>query len=74
MGDEVMERTMDQREIKHAAFLRSRTRLLVVDHFKFAAGGTYRLASLGDYDVVATDIKPSEALLSQGIPFVYPKE
>lgn len=72
--DEVLERTMEQREIKHAAFLRSRYRVLVVDHFKFATSGTYRLASLHDYDLVATDIKPPETLLGKGIRFVYDGE
>ncbi len=71
IGDEVLERTMEQREIKHAAFLRSRSRVLIVDHFKFAADGTYRLASLYDYDVVATDEEPPQALLEKNIPFVY---
>lgn len=70
-GEEVLERTMEQREIKHAAYLRSRYRVLVVDHFKFEASGTYRLGALGDYDMVATDKKPPEALLEKSIPFVY---
>lgn len=70
-GDEVLERTMEQREIKYAAFLRSRKRVLVADHFKFGAKGSYRVASLGDYDLVATDCAPPPALLEKNIPFLY---
>lgn len=73
-GDEVLERTMEQREIKLASFLRSRTRVLIADHFKFGSDGTYRLASLGDYDMVATDRKPPDALLEKNISFVYHQE
>ena len=70
-NDEVLERTMEQREIKHAAMLRSRYRVLVVDHFKFEASGTYRLGILHDYDLIATDEVPPKALLEKNIPFVY---
>lgn len=69
--DEVLERTMEQKEIKSAAFLRSKKRILIADQFKFNAKGIYRVARLGDYDMVATDCSPSQKLLDKGISFEY---
>lgn len=69
-GEEVLERTLEQKEIKYTAFLRSRKRILVADHFKFGAKGTYRVASLGDYDLVATDAPPPEELQGKDISFI----
>lgn len=71
IGDEVYERSLDQKEIKLAAFMRSKKRALLVDNSKFSAFGTYRLAALQEYDLVATDAPPPEELLSKNIPFVY---
>lgn len=70
-GDEVLERTMEQKEIKHAAFLRSKKRILIVDQFKFQAKGIYRVANLWNYDLVATDLTPPKELLNKNIPFVF---
>lgn len=69
-GNEVLERTMEQKEIKYAAFMRSKKRILIVDHFKFEANGVYRVANLMDYDIVATDIEPTEEL-DPNINFIY---
>lgn len=71
MGDEVLERTMEQKEIKYAAFIRSKKRVLIVDHFKFEAKGIHRVTSLSDYDLVVTDCLPPQQLLNQNIKFVY---
>ena len=69
--DMVLERTMEQKEIKYAAYMRSKKRLLIVDHFKFGVNGIHRFASLSDFDIVATDSPPSEELLKKNINFVY---
>ncbi len=73
-GDEVLERTMEQKEIKYAAFMRSKKRLLIIDHFKFEAKGIHRVASLSDYDLVVTDCQPPKELLNGNIRFVYNRE
>lgn len=70
-GTEVLERSIEQKEIKLAAFTRSKKRVLIVDHTKFSAHGTYRLASLADYDLIATDAPPPEDLLSLNLPFAF---
>ena len=70
-GKEVLERSLDQKEIKLAAFMRSKKRILLIDHTKFSAHGTYRLAELSDYDLVAVDVPPPADLQNDGIPFVY---
>lgn len=70
-GEEVLERTLEQKEIKYAAFLRSRKRMLIADHFKFGAKGIHRVATLGDYDWVATDTQPPQELLNKNISFLY---
>jgi DeoR family fructose operon transcriptional repressor len=58
IGDSSFERSLDQKEIKRAAFLRCKQKILLVDHTKFTAHGTYRLAALSDYDLVVTDAPP----------------
>ena len=58
IGDSSFERSLDQKEIKRAAFQRCKKKVLLVDHTKFTAHGTYRLAALSDYDLVVTDAPP----------------
>ena len=70
----VLERTMEQKEIKYAAFMRSKKKILLVDHFKFGINGIHRIADLGDFDIVATDCPPPKELLSRNINFVYSAE
>ena len=70
-NDMVLERTMEQKEIKYAAYVRSKKRILIVDHFKFGINGIHRFANLSDFDIVATDSPPSEELLKKNINFVY---
>ena len=70
-GTEVLERSIEQKEIKLSALARSKKRVLIVDHTKFSAQGTYRLASLADYDLIATDAPPPEELLSLNLPFAF---
>ncbi len=55
------ERSIEQKEIKKVAFERCQKRILLVDHTKFGAFGTYRLADLSQYDFVATDFTPPDA-------------
>ena len=52
------ERSLDQKELKRMAFKRSKVRVLVIDHTKFGAHGTYRLADLDEYNFVVTDAIP----------------
>lgn len=55
IGDEVYERTLEQREIKLAAFQRSKKRILLVDSSKYKAKATHKLANLEDFDLVITE-------------------
>ena len=71
LDGESYERSSDQKEIKAVAFRRSKARILIIDHTKFGAHGTYRLKSLSEYDVVATDAPPPDELNDGSIKFVY---
>lgn len=55
-GEEVFERSLDQKEIKLTALKRGKTKMILIDHNKFSASATYRLASLSDFDIVVTDL------------------
>ncbi len=55
MGDEVYESSLEQKEIKLAAFKRSKKRILLVDPSKFSAKATHKLANLDDFDIVVTE-------------------
>lgn len=70
-NDSTFERSIEQKEIKLAAFLKSKKRILLIDHSKFSSDGTYRLAKLHEYDLIATDITPPNEFLTKGLPFVY---
>lgn len=70
-GIEALERSLDQKELKRAAFSRSAKRVLLFDHTKFNDSGVYFHARLSDFDLVITDEKPPEALLDGKIKIVY---
>ena len=57
----VFETSLGQKEIKKVAFERCQKRILLVDHTKYGAYGTYRLANLSQYDFVVTDFTPPDA-------------
>lgn len=65
------ERSLDQKEIKRVAFGQCQKRILLIDHTKFNAHGTYRLTDLSAYDLVITDAVPPAELLDKGIQFIY---
>ena len=65
------ERSLDQKEIKRIAFKRCKQRILVIDHTKFSAHGTYRLCSLDEYDFVATDAPPPEGQEIGNVKWLY---
>ncbi len=69
-GD-VYERSLDQKEIKRAAFERSQKRILLIDGTKFGAHGAYRLTSLEAFDFVAIDSPPPKELDGRDIHFIY---
>jgi DeoR/GlpR family transcriptional regulator of sugar metabolism len=71
MDGSAYESSMEQKEIKRAAFARCRHHVLVVDHTKFSVPGTYKLNDLKDYDVVVTDAPPPEELNDGSIRFIY---
>ena len=68
---QVYERSLDQKEIKLAAFERAQKRILLIDGTKFGAHGAYRLTSLEAYDFVATDAPPPKELEGRDIKFIY---
>lgn len=65
------ESSLDQKEIKRAAFERCKKRILLVDHTKFGAHATYRLSDLSAYEFVATDVQPPESSENGRIRFIY---
>ncbi|MBE7068744.1 MAG: DeoR/GlpR transcriptional regulator [Clostridiales bacterium] len=67
----VYERSLDQKEIKRAAFERSQKHVLLIDHTKFGAHGAYRLTELENYDLVVTDAPPPKELEGRGIKFIF---
>lgn len=62
LGDEVFESSLEQKEIKRVAFEHCKKRVLLIDHTKFWAHGTYRLSALRDYDLISTDSPPPRDL------------
>ncbi len=56
--DEVLERSVEQMELKSTAFSRSDYRMLLADNTKFQSFGTYCTAKLCDFDIVVSDKKP----------------
>ena len=71
INSDTFERSLDQKEIKRAAFQRCKQKILLIDHTKFTAHGTYRLASLSDYDLVVTDAPPPESADVGGVKIIY---
>jgi DeoR/GlpR family transcriptional regulator of sugar metabolism len=71
LGNEVFERSLEQKEIKRAAFQRCQKRILLIDHTKFEAQGTYRVCALSDYDLVVVDSKPPYELEVGNAKLVY---
>ena len=55
INEEVYERSLEQREIKLAAFQRSKKRILLADSSKFLAEATYKFADLKSFDFVITE-------------------
>ena len=70
-GVEALERSIEQKEIKRTAFLRSEKRILLFDHTKLNESGTYLQAKLSEFDLVVTDEKPPESLLDGSVKIVY---
>ena len=65
-GDEVYESSIEQKEIKLAAMKRSKYRILVFDGEKYDSYGAYKMANLGDFDVVVSNRQhPDEKIAKQ---------
>lgn len=71
IGNEVFERSLEQKEIKRVAFERCKKRILLIDHTKFEAHGTYRLSDLKEYDLIVTDTAPPYEIDVGNAKFVY---
>ncbi len=71
LGNDVYERSLEQKEIKRVALERCKYRILLLDHTKFGAHGTYKVSSLSEYDVVVTDAPPPRELDTGKAKFVY---
>lgn len=56
VGEEVFERSLEQKEIKATAMKRSKYRILLFDRSKYSGHGSYKIAELSDFDLVATDV------------------
>lgn len=53
--NEVLERSLEQKEIKQVAFNRSKKRILLLDSSKIDQPATYKSGTLSDYDLVVMD-------------------
>ena len=71
IGNEVFERSLEQKEIKRVAFEHCKKRILLIDHTKFTANGTYRLSNLKEYDLIVTDTEPPYEIDVGNAKFVY---
>jgi DeoR/GlpR family transcriptional regulator of sugar metabolism len=71
IGGATYESSLDQKEIKRAAFERSQKRVLLIDHTKFNAHGAYRLTELENFDLVVTDAPPPKELEGRNIRFIF---
>ncbi len=70
-GIEVYESSIEQKEIKLAAMRRSKYRMLLFDAEKYDAYGAYKMANLGDFDVIVSNRDhPDEKIASQ-IKIIY---
>ncbi len=69
--NESLESSLEQKEIKRVAFTRCQKKILLFDHTKCEQRGTYRLASLEEYDVIVTDAPPVKGLNVGKAKFVY---
>lgn len=61
---EIYERTLDTKEIKRAAFLRSKKRILLFDHTKWTERGAFLCGKLAEFDLIVTDEEPKVSLPS----------
>lgn len=58
IGAEVLEHSLEQKEIKKTAFMRSNKHILLFDSSKYMGSGSYKVASLDEYEYVFTDKIP----------------
>lgn len=70
-GDEVFERSLEQKEIKSAAHKRSKYKILVFDSTKYNAPHTHKVAKLSDFDLVASDRLPDGFTSAEDVNLVY---
>ena len=68
--NEVFERSLDTKELKRSAFLRSKTRILLFDHTKWEEHGSFVNGNLADFDLVVTD-KPPKTALPDSVKIIY---
>ena len=59
-GNEVYERSLEQREIKNAARKRSKCCILLFDSTKYNGCGAYKSGNLSDFDAVFSDSLPAD--------------
>ena len=62
---------LEQKEIKRVAFEHCKKRILLIDHTKFTANGTYRLSALKEYDLIVTDTLPPYEIDVGNAKFIY---
>lgn len=62
IGDGVFESSLEQKEIKKAAFARAKCHVLLFDSSKYEGIGAYKVAALSDYEYVFTNKKPKEKI------------
>ena len=67
---ELYERSIEQKEIKLAAFKRAKYKVLVFGSSKYEGYGAYKLGELSNFDLIATDKKPCGVSLD-GLNVVY---
>ena len=71
VGNEVFERSLEQKEIKNAAFRRSKYKILIFDSTKYNASHTYKSGKLSDFDLVVSNAMPCDEALIRDVNFAY---
>ena len=70
-GGEVLENSLEQKEIKSAARRRSKFCVLLFDSTKYGEYGAYKLGELADFDVVVSNAAPPESMSEQSNVIIY---
>lgn len=70
-GEEVYESSIEQKEIKLAAMRRSKHRILIFDGEKYGSYGAYKMANLGDFNAVVSNLGHPDEKIEKKVKIIY---